>query len=263
MVFGLTPDIESVVILDDPNVKRTIQVGDWADDPSRSGRKKKIFVDQIVTGAYEVKSTCSIWATNGRLLARASGTCNNTEGAFRSTPYSDAKNPILKRAEKRALVAAVLMATASSGMFTQDLEDMPQDDHGAAQGVQAASSAPAAANAPAASSGTTTGQPAPQGWLSAGQEKLLFAKGKNLAVPVDEVVVKRMISYLNGKGSWQIGKPLLEEIAKDTEKGLSYWAQIKALVEKEAAVASAPAPADAPADAAPADVPPPPAGDGF
>lgn len=37
----------------------------------------------------------------------------------------DIKNTILKMAQKRAKIAAVLAATRSSGVFTQDVEDMP------------------------------------------------------------------------------------------------------------------------------------------
>ncbi len=37
-------------------------------------------------------------------------------------------NTIVKMADKRAMVAAALAATASSGLYTQDLEDMPESD---------------------------------------------------------------------------------------------------------------------------------------
>lgn len=44
----------------------------------------------------------------------------------RTNPY-DLANTILKMAKKRALVDAVLTATAASDIFTQDIEDMPEE----------------------------------------------------------------------------------------------------------------------------------------
>lgn len=43
------------------------------------------------------------------------------------TQPADLANTILKMAKKRALVDAVLTATAASDLFTQDLEDLPQE----------------------------------------------------------------------------------------------------------------------------------------
>ncbi len=42
-------------------------------------------------------------------------------------PYKDVANTVLKMAIKRALVAAVLTATAAGDIFTQDLEDLDDD----------------------------------------------------------------------------------------------------------------------------------------
>lgn len=258
VMFGLTPDIESVVIVDDPSAPRTISVGVWQEDPT-THRKRKVFEEQNVVGFYEVKSTCSVWASNGRLLARASGTCNSTEAAFRGTPYSDAKNPILKRSEKRALVAAVLMATASSGMFTQDLEDLVDHDApGASQGSQGSQAQAGghqgggAAGASPAASGAQGG--AKVGWLSEGQKRLIHAKGgaRNEPEPVREA----MIAQIDGKG-WKDGKPILEEIAKDTDKGAEFWAKVHSVVMAKMAPAT-------PAQGEGSTPPPPPAdGDGF
>ena len=39
---------------------------------------------------------------------------------------ADQYNTVLKMANKRSLVAAVLNSTAASDIFTQDIEDMPQ-----------------------------------------------------------------------------------------------------------------------------------------
>ena len=66
---------------------------------------------------------------SGNLVATALGSCNSREQKYDRTitkrqcsPW-ELDNTLLKMAEKRAKVAAVLNATAASEMFTQDLED--------------------------------------------------------------------------------------------------------------------------------------------
>jgi hypothetical protein len=69
-----------------------------------------------------------------RLVSRASKQCIGTgigsastlESKYVSRPR-DLENTVLKMAQKRALVAAVLNAFALSGRFTQDVEDMPSE----------------------------------------------------------------------------------------------------------------------------------------
>ena len=48
-----------------------------------------------------------------------------TEGRVPNEDVADQYNTVLKMANKRSLVAAVLNATAASDIFTQDIEDMP------------------------------------------------------------------------------------------------------------------------------------------
>ena len=55
---------------------------------------------------------------------------------------ADQYNTVLKMANKRSLVAAVLNVTAASDIFTQDLEDMPAAGDTHAQAAGAATSAP-------------------------------------------------------------------------------------------------------------------------
>lgn len=43
------------------------------------------------------------------------------------TDYADLANTVLKMAKKRALVDAILTATAASDIFTQDIEDLPEE----------------------------------------------------------------------------------------------------------------------------------------
>ncbi len=72
--------------------------------------------------AYEVKGILSNKRT-GLIEAEGIGCCNSIEKEYKQQdPYSIA-NTILKMAKKRALVDAVLAATHSSGLFTQDMED--------------------------------------------------------------------------------------------------------------------------------------------
>lgn len=71
-------------------------------------------------------------------------------GRVENPDLADAKNTVLKMAKKRAKVDAVIGATRSSGIFTQDLEELP--DHArvveakpvASERVAAPASAPAA-----------------------------------------------------------------------------------------------------------------------
>jgi hypothetical protein len=52
-----------------------------------------------------------------------------TVGRIPNEDIADIKNTILKMAQKRAKIAAVLCATRSSGVFTQDVEDMNGHSH--------------------------------------------------------------------------------------------------------------------------------------
>ena len=61
-------------------------------------------------------------------------------GRVPNEDIADQYNTVLKMADKRSLIAAVLNVTAASDIFTQDIEDMPQfsaaKDMGAAEVVQ-------------------------------------------------------------------------------------------------------------------------------
>jgi hypothetical protein len=284
LTFGLSSEIDTVVVLDDPNAARVIQVPTWVTDPT-TNKRNKVFIDQAVTGAYEVKSSCSIYAADGRRLAKASGNCNSTEAAFRSTPYSDAKNGILKRSEKRAYVAAVLMATASSGMFTQDLEDMLGDDH--AERVTGGAQAPSGATGGAQGGQTTGGGAQTQhegpkaAWLTENMRKLVWAKGNKRTPPADAEVIKHVIASMD-KLDRTAGKPFFDGIADGSAVGERIWETATKTVadEKAAKVSGAPAqnagtppvstgtgvqtpPPAATSDAGAPPPPPPASGDGF
>jgi hypothetical protein len=113
-------------------------------------------------------------------------------------------NTILKMAQKRALVAAALIATGGSGIWTQDIEDMPSITGDArvvdvmpqppSPSEDAAPSEPA--EAPAAGNGRRTllrsaDDPMWQRWLE------LKAKSESLGIPAENIVLP-------------VGRPLLQ-----------------------------------------------------
>jgi len=124
--FRLQPEFETTS-RDDPN--RNIK---WE---KYNNKNKKI--EGMTQGYMEYDSRCTlihiptgdVWAKN------VSGSCNNFEARYRSLSPYDVKNTLEKMAEKRALVAAVLIGTAASDLFTQDIEDMPQLINGDSNGV--------------------------------------------------------------------------------------------------------------------------------
>lgn len=73
--------------------------------------------------AYKVKAILTHIPT-GLVAGAGVGTCNSRERKYRNSACWDIQNTLYKMACKRALVAAVLNATAASDIFTQDLEDM-------------------------------------------------------------------------------------------------------------------------------------------
>lgn len=75
--------------------------------------------------AYEVKMML-IRKDNGLVEADGLGSCNSKESSFQQQDPYTIVNTVLKMAKKRALIDAVLSATRSSGIFTQDIEDFPQ-----------------------------------------------------------------------------------------------------------------------------------------
>jgi hypothetical protein len=72
---------------------------------------------------YEIKIIL-INKKTGLVEAEGIGCCNSKEKKFRNQDSFTIINTLLKMAKKRALIDAVLSATRSSGIFTQDIEDM-------------------------------------------------------------------------------------------------------------------------------------------
>ncbi|GGM28248.1 hypothetical protein GCM10011351_12700 [Paraliobacillus quinghaiensis] len=75
--------------------------------------------------AYEVKMTLTR-KDNGVMEAEGLGSCNSKESSFQNQDAYTIVNTVLKMAKKRSLIDAVLSATRSSGIFTQDIEDFPR-----------------------------------------------------------------------------------------------------------------------------------------
>lgn len=71
---------------------------------------------------YEVKVLLTNKRT-GIIEAEGIGSCNNRERKFKNQDSFSIINTILKMSKKRAFIDAVLSATRSSGIFTQDIED--------------------------------------------------------------------------------------------------------------------------------------------
>lgn len=76
---------------------------------------------------YEIKAVLTNKKT-GLVEAEGLGCCNNRERKFKTQDGYSIINTILKMAKKRALIDAVLSATRSSGIFTQDIEDIDDNN---------------------------------------------------------------------------------------------------------------------------------------
>jgi hypothetical protein len=75
---------------------------------------------------YEVKAVL-ICKRTGLVETEGLGSCNSKEKKYRFQDAFTLANTMLKMAKKRALVDSVLSATRSSGIFTQDIEDLGLD----------------------------------------------------------------------------------------------------------------------------------------
>ena len=116
MTFRLAPILDSHVVVDDLD-------SEW---PYTATKRDGTIVQGTCIGFFEVEATCTIHGPQGEVLSRCSARCNNREAKYRALSLFEIRNTILKMAEKRAFVSAVLMATAASDIFTQDLEELPE-----------------------------------------------------------------------------------------------------------------------------------------
>ncbi len=71
---------------------------------------------------YEVTTT--VYDSDGNILAVGIGSCNTLETKYIKQGFAMSLNTVLKMARKRSYVDAVLSATGSSRVFTQDIEEL-------------------------------------------------------------------------------------------------------------------------------------------
>lgn len=80
-------------------------------------------------GIFAYHVVCSLVSRrDGSTVAEGIGACNSREKRYRNQDAYTLQNTVLKMAKKRAVVDAALAATRSSGIFTQDVEDLEDDD---------------------------------------------------------------------------------------------------------------------------------------
>lgn len=75
---------------------------------------------------YEIATT--IYDKTGNIIAVGLGSCNSRERRYQNN-LAASLNTILKMAKKRSFVDAILTATSSSGVFTQDIDEIGRDLH--------------------------------------------------------------------------------------------------------------------------------------
>lgn len=102
-------------------VKRTWKWGQkrgekvWTETPGKS------------EGLYRYVVQCElVHRASGVVIGQGLGSCSTMESKYIDRPR-DLENTVIKMAEKRALVGAVLNTFGLSDQFTQDVEDLPQE----------------------------------------------------------------------------------------------------------------------------------------
>ncbi|KRQ88120.1 hypothetical protein ABG79_00288 [Caloramator mitchellensis] len=84
-------------------------------------------VENWKEGFFYYLCKCSLRSKRtGEIISEGLGSCNSKETKFARQNSYTIVNTILKMAKKRALIDATLSATRTSGIFTQDVEDMDE-----------------------------------------------------------------------------------------------------------------------------------------
>ena len=95
-------------------------------------------------GFFAYRFRCELLhQVTGTLVASAEGSCNSRERRYRNQDAYTIANTVLKMAQKRAFVAAVIKATGASDLFTQDLEDYDEVPWAAGRGGERGGARPA------------------------------------------------------------------------------------------------------------------------
>lgn len=132
-------------------------------------------VEDWEKGFFHYECLCRLISKrSGIVVAEGVGSANSKERRYqRQDPYTIV-NTVLKMAKKRALVDSALSATRSSGLFTQDLDDMDTEDHAPADSKKNN------ANASSASRGSVSTDKATEPQL-----KKIYAMARNLELTED------------------------------------------------------------------------------
>jgi hypothetical protein len=136
---------------------------------------------------------------NGLVVGICEGSCNNYERRYEKLSPFAVMNTIQKMAQKRAYVGAVISATRSSNIFTQDLEDAPELATNANDGHdRRVSSSKTQAGSGVAPLPTAAGPAASLRMATPGQAKLIWARLKN-ELGLNDFAAREFISSHSGK----------------------------------------------------------------
>lgn len=83
------------------------------------------FVTDFEKPLFHYHYRCTL-VRKGEMVGQGDGSCNSKENKYEKQKYKiyDLTNTIVKMAQKRSLVAAVLSSCGASQFFTQDMEEM-------------------------------------------------------------------------------------------------------------------------------------------
>ncbi|MCX7694118.1 MAG: hypothetical protein N2Z71_00140 [Caloramator sp.] len=83
-------------------------------------------VEDFKEGIFHYVCKCTLKNSLGSVVSEGLGSCNSRESKFLNQNPFVVANTVLKLSKKRALVDAILTASRTSGMFTQDIEEMDE-----------------------------------------------------------------------------------------------------------------------------------------
>src|SRR3990167_3162011 len=128
------------------------------------------------------------WNATPEDRKRIKYTRNGETNHVRTNP-ADVANTVLKIAKKRSLVDGILTVTAASDIFTQDIEDMPEEVLGAKGGNGAGTQQPK-------SQAQGSAQAASGGAITDGQKKLIFAKSKAKGIKEEDIKAAFKVAHI-------------------------------------------------------------------
>lgn len=129
IAFGLMPDFEVIAeeVDHDRECAWTKRKKEWLN--RHRGDREFRWVEEtgFSLGLYRYVVRCRlIHKLTGEVVGSGIGVCSSLESKYIDRPR-DCENTVLKMAEKRALVAAVVVTIGLSDRFTQDVEDIAEN----------------------------------------------------------------------------------------------------------------------------------------